>query len=126
MRTWCCRRRRRSKGWDIYEHGAAHPTGVQGAGAAGRVEGRLGDHRADREPYGREVELQHPSEIMDEIAKLTPLFAGVSYERLDGYKSQQWPVHAAWDRSAAVTEKFPFDDGKARFYPVEGISRPRR
>src|SRR5258707_2279673 len=33
----------------------------------------------------------HPSEIMDEIASLTPLFAGVGYERLEGYKSLQWP-----------------------------------
>jgi len=34
---------------------------------------------------------QHPSEIMDEIASLTPMFAGVNYERLEGYKSLQWP-----------------------------------
>src|SRR6185295_11543098 len=34
---------------------------------------------------------QHPSEVMDEIASLTPLFAGVSYKRLEGYKSLQWP-----------------------------------
>ena len=31
---------------------------------------------------------------MAEIASLTPMFAGVSYERLEGYKSQQWPVAA--------------------------------
>ena len=37
---------------------------------------------------------QHPSEIMDEIASLTPMFAGVNYERLEGYKSLQWPVAA--------------------------------
>src|SRR5229473_6473079 len=35
---------------------------------------------------------QHPSEIMDEIASVAPLFAGVSYERLEGYKTLQWPV----------------------------------
>src|SRR5699024_359884 len=35
---------------------------------------------------------QHPSEIMDEAASLTPLFAGVSYELLEGYNSLQWPV----------------------------------
>src|SRR3977135_4016135 len=37
---------------------------------------------------------QHPSQIMDEIASLTPLFAGVSYKRLEGYQSLQWPVAA--------------------------------
>src|ERR1700738_1206262 len=34
----------------------------------------------------------HPSEIYREIASLTPLFAGVTYERLEGFKSLQWPV----------------------------------
>src|SRR5208337_1602748 len=33
---------------------------------------------------------RHPSEIYSEIAALTPLFAGVNYERLEGYKSLQW------------------------------------
>src|SRR5260370_28382434 len=46
---------------------------------------------------GASWRYQHPSEIMDEIASLTPLFAGVSYEKLEGYKSLQWPVAA--DRS---------------------------
>src|SRR5947209_10528357 len=32
-------------------------------------------------------QYQHPSEIYQEIASLTPLFAGVTYERLEGYKS---------------------------------------
>jgi formate dehydrogenase major subunit len=30
---------------------------------------------------------QHPSQIMDEIASVTPLFAGVNYDRLEGYKT---------------------------------------
>jgi formate dehydrogenase major subunit len=43
---------------------------------------------------GADWKYQHPSEVMDEIASLTPLFAGVNYERLEGYKSLQWPVAA--------------------------------
>src|ERR1700756_750047 len=43
---------------------------------------------------GANWKYQHPSEIMEEIASLTPLFAGVTYEKLEGYKSLQWPVHA--------------------------------
>jgi predicted molibdopterin-dependent oxidoreductase YjgC len=31
---------------------------------------------------------------MDEVAALTPMFAGVNYQRLEGYKSLQWPVAA--------------------------------
>jgi formate dehydrogenase major subunit len=65
---------------------------------------------------------EHPSDIMDEVARLTPLFAGVSYERLEGFKSQQWPVHAdGTDSPLLFTEKFPFPDGKAKFYPIEYI-----
>src|SRR6202012_5273874 len=36
----------------------------------------------------------HPSEIYVEIASLAPMFAGVTYERLEGFKSLQWPVAA--------------------------------
>ncbi len=65
---------------------------------------------------------QHPSQIMDEIASLTPLLAGVTYERLEGYKSLQWPVEKdGRDSPQLFTEKFPFPDGKAKFYPVEWI-----
>src|SRR5690606_35728484 len=34
----------------------------------------------------------HPSEVMAEAAKLMPLYAGVTYDRLEGYNSLQWPV----------------------------------
>src|SRR5437660_8841018 len=33
---------------------------------------------------GADWHYQHPSEIMDELASLTPMFAGVNYERLAG------------------------------------------
>jgi formate dehydrogenase major subunit len=62
---------------------------------------------------------QHPSEIMSEIAHLTPLFAGVTYERLEGYKSLQWPVAAdGTDEPLLYTKGFAFPDGKARLFPV--------
>ncbi len=41
---------------------------------------------------GYPMTYQHPSEIMDEIAALTPTFAGVSYARLDELGSIQWPA----------------------------------
>jgi len=64
----------------------------------------------------------HPSEIMDEIAALTPMFAGVSYKRLEGYKSLQWPVAAdGTDQPLLYTSKFAFPDGKARLHPVSWI-----
>jgi len=68
---------------------------------------------------GADWKYRHPSEIMAEIASLTPLFAGVTYERLEGYKTLQWPVHPdGTDEPLLFTEKFNFPDGKARFYPV--------
>jgi formate dehydrogenase major subunit len=64
----------------------------------------------------------HPSQIMDECAALTPIFAGVRYDRLEGYKSLQWPVEkSGTDSPLLFIEKFPFPDGKAKFYPIEWI-----
>ena len=64
----------------------------------------------------------HPSEIMEECAALTPMFAGVRYDRLEGYKSLQWPVEKnGKDSPLLFTEKFPFPDGKAKFHPIEWI-----
>ncbi len=61
----------------------------------------------------------HPSEICREVAAVTPLFAGVSYERLEGYKSLQWPVAAdGTDEPLLYTKRFNFPDGKARLYPL--------
>lgn len=71
---------------------------------------------------GANWNYSHPSDVMDEVASLTPLFAGVNYERLEGYKSLQWPVAAdGSDQPLLFTEKFPFPDGKAKFYPLEWI-----
>src|SRR5262249_36187756 len=65
---------------------------------------------------------------MDEIASLTPMFAGVSYERLEGYKSLQWPVAAdGSDQPLLYTKQFAFPDGKARLFPlswVEPVEQP--
>jgi formate dehydrogenase major subunit len=65
---------------------------------------------------------QHPSQVMDEIASLTPMFAGVRYDRLEGYKSLQWPVAAdGTDEPLLYTKRFAFPDGKAKFFPVPWV-----
>lgn len=62
----------------------------------------------------------HPSEIMKEAALLSPIFAGVSYERLEGFNSQQWPVMEDSSGLEFLYEDgFNFPDKKARFYPLE-------
>jgi formate dehydrogenase major subunit len=61
----------------------------------------------------------HPSEIYREIAALTPMFAGVTYERLEGYKTLQWPVAAdGSDQPLLYTKQFFFPDGKAKLFPL--------
>jgi formate dehydrogenase major subunit len=68
---------------------------------------------------GAQWDYQHPSEIMAEMASLTPLYAGVSYDRLEGYKTLQWPVEPdGTDQPVLYLDKFAFPDGKARLYPV--------
>jgi formate dehydrogenase major subunit len=69
--------------------------------------------------WGHDWGYDHPSEIMDEIADLTPMFAGVRYDRLAGFASLQWPVNAdGTDTPLLYTDQFHFDDGKARLYPL--------
>jgi len=61
----------------------------------------------------------HPSDIYKEIAPLTPSMAGVTYERLEGYKSLQWPVDEdGSDQPLLYTRQFKFPDSKATFFAV--------
>ena len=50
---------------------------------------------------GYPMNYAHPSEIMDEIARLTPTFTGVSFARLDELGSIQWPCNAGASRGHA-------------------------
>jgi formate dehydrogenase major subunit len=68
---------------------------------------------------GAKWKYEHPSQVMDEIASLTPLFAGVRYDRLEGYHTLQWPVTAdGADQPLLYTTQFAFPDGKARLFPL--------
>jgi formate dehydrogenase major subunit len=87
----------------------------------------LGESRPDWEiirdvgnALGANWKYSHPSEIMAEAASLTPLFAGVTYERLEGYKTLQWPVaEDGTDQPLLFTKGFPFPDGKAKLFPLQ-------
>jgi formate dehydrogenase major subunit len=69
---------------------------------------------------GAKWNYKHPSEIYDEIASLCPLYAGINYERLEGYKSLQWPVSAdGKDSPLLYTDGFAFPDKKAKLHPIE-------
>lgn len=63
----------------------------------------------------------HPSEIMDEIARLTPTFAGVSFDRLDAEGSLQWPVNAAAPDGSPIMHVDGFVRGKGKFVVTDYV-----
>ncbi|MGC7403318.1 formate dehydrogenase subunit alpha [Pandoraea pneumonica] len=64
---------------------------------------------------GYEMPYAHPSEIMDEIARLTPTFHGVSYARLDEAGSLQWPCNDEAPEGTPIMHVDSFVRGKGRF-----------
>jgi formate dehydrogenase major subunit len=63
----------------------------------------------------------HPSEIMDEIARLTPTFAGVSFNKLDEAGSVQWPCNAAAPEGTPIMHIGSFVRGKGNFLITEYV-----
>ncbi|MDN4072471.1 formate dehydrogenase subunit alpha [Fictibacillus terranigra] len=71
---------------------------------------------------GTDWNYSHPREIMDEIASLSPIFSGVTYDRLEGWDSLVWPVQKdGRDEPLLYTERFNFPDSKARFSLAEYV-----
>ena len=68
----------------------------------------------------------HPSEIMDEIAHLTPGFAGVSYAKLDELGSVQWPCNDAAPLGTPVMHMNGFARGKGMFMVTEYVPTEER
>ncbi|RJF90564.1 formate dehydrogenase subunit alpha [Sphingomonas cavernae] len=63
----------------------------------------------------------HPSEIMDEIARLTPTFAGVSFARLDELGSIQWPANDAAPKGTPVMHIDGFVRGLGKFVVTDYV-----
>ncbi len=68
----------------------------------------------------------HPSEIMDEVARTTPTFAGVSYRRLDELGSIQWPCNDSSPEGTPVMHMGGFVRGLGRFMITEYIPTEER
>ncbi len=68
----------------------------------------------------------HPSEIMDEIAALTPSFAGVSYAKLEAQGSLQWPCNEAAPLGTPMMHVDRFVRGKGRFMLTEFVATQER
>jgi formate dehydrogenase alpha subunit len=70
------------------------------------------------EKMGLAAGYSSPAGVMEEIARLTPIYGGVRYHRL-GTAGLQWPCPAVDHPGTAImhVEKFPI--GRARLRPVE-------
>ncbi len=70
---------------------------------------------------GYPMNYKHPSEIMDEIARLTPTFTGVSYAKLDKLGSIQWPCNAEHPMGTPTMHIDEFVRGKGKFVVTEYV-----
>ncbi|MBE6014115.1 MAG: formate dehydrogenase subunit alpha [Lachnospiraceae bacterium] len=59
-----------------------------------------------------------PAQIMDEIASLTPSYAGISHERLDAGESLQWPCKGKDHPGTPIMHVGGPARGKAYLYPA--------
>jgi formate dehydrogenase major subunit len=71
---------------------------------------------------GYELNYNHPSEIMDEIAALTPTFAGVSFAKIDELGSVQWPCNEKAPEGTPVMHIGGFVRGKGKFVVTEYVA----
>ena len=71
---------------------------------------------------GYPMHYEHPSEIMDEIARLTPTFAGVSFQRIEELGSIQWPCNEKAPEGTPVMHIGNFVRGKGRFLITEYVA----
>ncbi|OOY24384.1 formate dehydrogenase subunit alpha [Thioclava sediminum] len=68
----------------------------------------------------------HPSEIMDEIARTTPAFAGVTYDLIDQMGSVQWPCNDAHPQGSPVMHEDGFVRGAGRFIRTAYVATEER
>ena len=70
---------------------------------------------------GYKMAYSHASDIMDEIARLTPTFRGVSYKKLDELGSIQWPCNDEHPLGTPTMHIDEFVRGKGKFIITEYV-----
>ncbi|GAA2832002.1 formate dehydrogenase subunit alpha [Crossiella cryophila] len=75
---------------------------------------------------GYPMSWNNTSEIMDEIASVTPTFAGVSFERLDKLGSIQWPCNDNAPEGTPIMHVDGFVRGKGHFVPTTFVPTEER
>jgi len=68
--------------------------------------------------FGYEMNYDSPEAVMEEIARLTPSYGGISYDRLGG-AGLQWPCPTADHPGTKFLHKDKFARGKGLFHAVE-------
>ncbi|MBL8902510.1 MAG: formate dehydrogenase subunit alpha [Rhizobiales bacterium] len=75
---------------------------------------------------GYDMHYNSSSEIMDEIAWVTPTFAGVSFEKLDRLGSVQWPCNDKSPEGTPIMHVGGFVRGLGRFMITEFVPTTER
>jgi len=75
---------------------------------------------------GYPLHYDHPSQIMDEIARLTPTFKGVTFAKIDRLGSIQWPCNDKAPEGTPVMHVDEFVRGKGRFVITEYVPTDER
>jgi formate dehydrogenase major subunit len=75
---------------------------------------------------GYPMDYKHPSEIMDEIARLTPTFTGVSFDKIDKLGSIQWPCNDKAPEGTPTMHIGEFVRGKGNFVVTEYVPTDER
>lgn len=75
---------------------------------------------------GYPMHYNSSAEIMDEIARVTPTFAGVSFDRLEDLGSIQWPCDDAHPEGTPTMHIEDFTRGKGRFMLTEFVATAER
>ncbi len=72
-----------------------------------------------RKMGGKGFEFERPSQIADEIARVTPSYGGISYKRLDKEDGLQWPCPTEKHPGTPILHTEQFTRGKGQFIPLE-------
>jgi len=85
----------------------------------------IGDSRPDwkiicdiSSRMGYEMNYESPAQVMDEIAQLTPIYGGMSYDRLQG-EGLQWPCLDKEHPGTKFLHKGKFSRGLGLFHTIE-------
>ncbi len=66
-------------------------------------------------------DYENPAQVMDEIAALTPIYAGVSHKRLENGETFQWPVKDKNHPGTPILHVGQFSRGLGKFHAIDHV-----